>query len=337
MSPSDFTLDPDARSPLYRQLQDQVRYAISVGELGPGDSLPSIRELEERLGVNRNTVRRAYLELQLEGTLVIRQGREAVVAERPPAGTPEDPHALAEVAESFAVSILQRAESMGLDSVQLAEYVVRAAQEHDARYPRCAFLECSMRQADDFARDAEARFGRRVVSLDLHDLERDPGVVPSSVRFILTPHWHAAEANELFRAGDRAIFPVGVRIKAGCGRQLRALKGSRVGVVVRDPESMPGFRDRLRSHVGQRAIRAAVADDRAALASFIDDLDHVVYTPPCASVVREVMPARVDTHELLFEPVPDDLDAVRAKIFPSLMRAEQGTGEHQCEATSVAP
>ena len=126
----DFALDPNARSPLYRQIQDQIRYAISVGDLVPGDSLPSIRDLEERLDVNRNTVRRAYLELQLDGTLIVRQGREAVVAERQ-VTTHVDPHELDEAAESLTAMMIQRAESMGIDSVLLADYVMRAAQEHD--------------------------------------------------------------------------------------------------------------------------------------------------------------------------------------------------------------
>ena len=124
----EFTLDPSAPSPLYRQIQEQVRYAISVGELLPGDPLPSIRQLEARLDVNRNTVRRAYVELQAQGALVMRRGREAVVAEPPPVAASAQARALAEVATELTALVLRRAESNGLDSLQLATGDVVYAQ-----------------------------------------------------------------------------------------------------------------------------------------------------------------------------------------------------------------
>ena len=324
MSLIEFTLDPGARSPLYRQLQDQIRYAISVGELGPGDALPSIRELEARLDVNRNTVRRAYLELQIEGTLVVRQGREAVVADRPPATRPMDLETLHEDADALAASLLQRAESIGLDCLQVANHFASVARRHDATYPRCAFVECSQRQADFFARQAQSRFGRHFVGVDLHDLERDAAAMPASVRFVLTPHWHSAEATQLCHSETRAVHAVGVRIEADCGQELRGLEGT-IGLVVRDPESMPGFRERLQSQIGQPSIRTALCDDRQALEELLQEVNHVVYTSPCTDTVQALAPKRLATHELIFEPTPEDLDAVRAEIFPSLFEEVQST------------
>ena len=68
--------------PIYRQIGDRVRRAVAVGRLTPGDPLPSIRALAERLVVNPNTVARAYRELVAEGVLEARQGVGYVAAER---------------------------------------------------------------------------------------------------------------------------------------------------------------------------------------------------------------------------------------------------------------
>jgi len=321
----EFTLDHSARSPLFRQLQDQIRYAVSVGELRPGDRLPSIRDLEARLGVNRNTVRRAYMELQADGTLLLRQGREAIIAPRPTASAVPPDH-FADAAESLAGLMLRRAEAGGLDCVQFADYLARAARAHDAMYPRCAFVECSRRQASYFADATGRRLGRRVVPLDLHDL-RDPGeddgAVPASVRFIFTPHWHIAEATELLESPARHVFALGVRVTDACARRLRALEGEHIGLVVRDPESAPGYRELLRQHMGRRDIIAATADDREAIAAMMARADHVVYTPPCDEVVRSMARPGVGTHELIFEPTPEDLAALQAEIFPPLARQAQ--------------
>ncbi len=76
-----FLCDTTSRTPIYRQLIDQVRSAVARGKLHPGDRLPSVRQLSRDLVVNPNTVARAYTELEREGTLVTQPGRGAFVAE----------------------------------------------------------------------------------------------------------------------------------------------------------------------------------------------------------------------------------------------------------------
>lgn len=61
--------------PVYQQLVDQVKTAAATGALRPGEPLPSIRPLAEELRVNRNTVARAYAELEREGVIVTVAGK----------------------------------------------------------------------------------------------------------------------------------------------------------------------------------------------------------------------------------------------------------------------
>ena len=75
-----FHCDTTSRTPIYRQLIDQVRRAVARGTLQPGERLPSVRQLSRELVVNPNTVARAYTELEREGTLLTQQGRGVFVA-----------------------------------------------------------------------------------------------------------------------------------------------------------------------------------------------------------------------------------------------------------------
>ncbi|MEM9405020.1 MAG: GntR family transcriptional regulator [Acidobacteriota bacterium] len=68
--------------PLYQQMIDQIRRRISSGRLSAGDRLPSVRTLAEELTVNRNTVSRAYRELERDGFVVSRHGDGVFVADR---------------------------------------------------------------------------------------------------------------------------------------------------------------------------------------------------------------------------------------------------------------
>ena len=62
-------ISPADGVPIYLQIVNQIKYLISSGRLAPGEELPPIRVLAERLLVNPNTVARAYRELELAGSV----------------------------------------------------------------------------------------------------------------------------------------------------------------------------------------------------------------------------------------------------------------------------
>lgn len=62
-------IDFKSGTPVYLQLVEQVRHAAASGGLRAGEPLPSIRPLAEELRVNRNTVAKAYAELENQGVI----------------------------------------------------------------------------------------------------------------------------------------------------------------------------------------------------------------------------------------------------------------------------
>lgn len=65
--------------PVYLQLVDQVKSAVASGAARDGDPLPSIRPLAEELRVNRNTVAKAYAELERQGAIETVAGKGCFV------------------------------------------------------------------------------------------------------------------------------------------------------------------------------------------------------------------------------------------------------------------
>lgn len=86
------TIDRDLETPVYSQVARQVRQLIAAGALTPGSTLPSVRRLAVDLGVNLNTVARAYRLLEEEGFLEIR-GRSGVKVAPPAERVRNDAHA----------------------------------------------------------------------------------------------------------------------------------------------------------------------------------------------------------------------------------------------------
>jgi GntR family transcriptional regulator len=78
---SAFVVSQTDPRPLYLQIKEQLRHRIAVGELKPGDEIPSIRALAADTRVSVITIKRAYLELELEGVIQTRHGRGSFVAE----------------------------------------------------------------------------------------------------------------------------------------------------------------------------------------------------------------------------------------------------------------
>ena len=74
-------LDPRSGVPIYVQLVEQIRHAIEVGGIGPGDRLPTVRRLAEDLAIAPNTIVKAYGELRRAGFVESRAGAGTVVTE----------------------------------------------------------------------------------------------------------------------------------------------------------------------------------------------------------------------------------------------------------------
>ena len=75
-----FQLNFKSGKPVYLQLVDQVKAAVASGAAQVGDPLPSIRPLAEDLRVNRNTIAKAYAELESQGVIETAAGRGSVVS-----------------------------------------------------------------------------------------------------------------------------------------------------------------------------------------------------------------------------------------------------------------
>jgi GntR family transcriptional regulator len=121
-----FRLDRRSGTAVYAQLVQQVREAIRMGRLAPGDQLPTARLVAERNGVNPNTVLRAYRDLEVAGLVEPRQGSGTYVRQDVPAPPPEMTALRADLADWAA-----RARAAGLDTYDILALVSEVAAERE--------------------------------------------------------------------------------------------------------------------------------------------------------------------------------------------------------------
>jgi GntR family transcriptional regulator len=128
----EFLLDGRSRVSTYMQLVLQVKQALRVGLLTPGDQLPRVREVAGSLAINPNTVLKAYRELEIEGLAEGRPGVGTFII-RTLAGS-----SLASQADlrEDLVAWLRKAEAAGLareDITALIDTTMRAVLDSAAR------------------------------------------------------------------------------------------------------------------------------------------------------------------------------------------------------------
>jgi GntR family transcriptional regulator len=111
-----FHLDNRTGVPTYLQLAQQVRQAVRLGILRPGDQLPTVKEVVSSLAINPNTVLKAYRELDREGVVEGRRGVGTFVSAMPDAPPPDGVKEL----RTALTKWVQRARAAGLDDDAIA-------------------------------------------------------------------------------------------------------------------------------------------------------------------------------------------------------------------------
>jgi len=115
--------------PIYVQLRDQLLHAIGAGAAGPGDQMPTMREVAVALKVDLNTVRRAYDELERLGVIKLQRGRGSFVAIPPPLDHAAQDHRT----DDLAKRTLALATAEGVEAEALAQRILAlAAKAHPA-------------------------------------------------------------------------------------------------------------------------------------------------------------------------------------------------------------
>jgi GntR family transcriptional regulator len=108
--------------PVYRQIINQVCAAVAAGAFQPGDQLPTIRVLHERLNVNPNTVAKAYRELELKGIIESERGSGSFVKAQPPVPAP-DAGAKKAMLNNLYDKLVAQAANSGLTETEVLSFI----------------------------------------------------------------------------------------------------------------------------------------------------------------------------------------------------------------------
>ena len=121
-----FTLDTVNGAPIYRQIIQQIEYAILSGRIQPGDRLPTIRSLAVELKTNPNTIAKAYNELEIRGILETQVGSGTYISDKKPV-VEED--SLKRKIREVAGRFMQEMKDLGVEKKELPALIESIIKE----------------------------------------------------------------------------------------------------------------------------------------------------------------------------------------------------------------
>ncbi|GAA4910555.1 GntR family transcriptional regulator [Actinomycetospora succinea] len=234
----DLSLDATSDTPVYRQIVEQIRSLVDGGGLPAGERLPTVRRLADSLGVNRNTVSRAYATLRELGVLETRAGGGTAVAQQPP--QPARRPRATDLADAVRAAV-----RTGLSPEEVRDLAFDLARRA-ATEVRAVFVECNPERAEAFAKELSRRLHTEVRpslidELDATTADRD---------LVVTTFFHLAEVRRWAHLAQRDVETVAVVVAPHVRTLARVADlpaGARVGVRYSTAHQAEQVRDWLRS------------------------------------------------------------------------------------------
>ncbi len=113
-----FSIDYHSRQPIYEQLYDNVIHLVSLGVLTPDEQLPPVRQLAMELGINPNTVSKAYKNLENDGMIYSVVGKGSFVSGKSDITECKKQEITAKITQA-----VQEAVKLGMKQQQIVELV----------------------------------------------------------------------------------------------------------------------------------------------------------------------------------------------------------------------
>jgi GntR family transcriptional regulator len=230
----------EKRSPVavHTQIKERIKIALSLGELRPGDTLPSIRDLESELGIGRAIIRRVYLELAEQGLLDIKRGRRITVSGSvvPVANNGELRRKLDEMVEE----VLNRLTQSSLNEVSFVRYLLVKVLDQARSQYRLLYVDRSRTVASKSAAQIAKAWQLPIHGTSLDELPRLLKQHGNCVRDILTSYYRLDQVLALVRESDFSqtskVIPVQWVFSNKMTRRIRLLNSGSKVLLLPDPE-----------------------------------------------------------------------------------------------------
>jgi GntR family transcriptional regulator len=251
----EFVFDTHSTLSAQDQIEVQVRMALLFDRLHPGDTLPSVRDVEQRTGINRNIVRQAYLNLKTSKLLILRQGKGVVVESEL---NYEQRIKVINRCEKLTQETIDRAEKLGLTASSFAQLLYQEARKREQLTTHVIYVDTTRALAAERASAISEYLHMNVEPVIVEDLQVLRTRVDNKPRTILTNHFRIRDVLNIMGKQGIDIVPLSLTFSPETREAFaRLAAGTNVLVVHddRDIQSVTSPLDTYREMLPDPSIR----------------------------------------------------------------------------------
>jgi GntR family transcriptional regulator len=223
----EFMIQKNSPLPPLTQIKEQIKIALLLGNLRPGEILPSIRDLERELGISRNIVRKAYLELEELGILKLIHGKGVMVNKN--LRYKKDKEFL-DNCEQLAKETQKKCQSMGVVFSSFARYLYHKAIEAEQHQSPLIYVDISGELARERASQISGILNVKLEGLSIEELKKlkNIGKLRLDVKIVCN-YYRLEEVRKILRGRAIDIVPLRMRLSEETKNELSRLPlGSKV-------------------------------------------------------------------------------------------------------------
>lgn len=281
----DIIIDKSADLPVYQQIVNAINEQIRMGNLNPGDKLPTVRDLSATTGLSKGTIKHAYDELGKGGIIQMTQGRGTFVLGR------KEPETVSKKNRAMQAidQLLNELEEMGFSSRDIEIYLNLKMREREERYDkvRVAVVDCNPETLSVIVNQIYQIANVEVVQYNLNNIIQNPHRLDDTFDVIVTTTTHYDLLAEQISSLRDMIVKVATSPPQQTILQLAEIPpGSKTGIWC----SSQVFANIVRSicsgipNVGDNIAQMLETDDPRLFAQYLEGKDVILVAPNYLSI-----------------------------------------------------
>ena len=292
------------------EIEQLIEQHIREGEYPPGAQLPTVRELALSIGVNKNTVVRAYQALKRKGYLRLIRGRGAFVAERRRIGAE-----LAALPWAAVDTLVAEARQRGIGYERLLDALRhRIDRAYSPGAPRAAFIECNAQDIETLGGEVGAAIGRTLEGVLLSDVAARAEELVEQFDLVITTFYHLGEVGKLLgEDGAKSLIGVLAAPSHDTLLKIARLHVPVIGLVCELPNTVENLSYIVKTYQPAATILTMLFSDER-LPSLLGKADAIIVTRSCHDRLMRLQP-QVPVIPVSFTIEQQSIDFVRSRVL----------------------
>jgi DNA-binding transcriptional regulator YhcF (GntR family) len=201
----DFYVEKNSSTPVVKQIEEQIKFAVMMGIFRNGDTLPSIRDIEKQTGVKRSQIHLAFQALKRSGLLVLTHGKKTVVSM-----ASDSPGSVVENCRKLSKKTILRARQLGISPTAFIRYLNQEAQEFERKLPFIVFVDYGDKISTQRAAEISQLWRVPVRGMAIQNLKSALGKDYKGCR-LLVNHIFCEDVRSILSRKKYAVIPIELR------------------------------------------------------------------------------------------------------------------------------